>query len=229
MLKALVLIITASLAAKTSGEDWTCHWRAAKMSTKEAVRFLQRCTSGGRQQQRENMLLSHPAHHDPPYLFSPWPCPFPAVTPGKHFFPWLFTSKHIPLHRILRFLVFFSISLVFNQYFPLNFSPPCFVSSCLITPLFFAASSPVLHLSPRESSYLRDIKGRSAFLSHCSSQARGSSRLDQVPSREDPLSRTTLYLAQRVWISTRTHEESCHMMGCIDKMWGTYIYIPGGK
>ena len=152
MLKALVLIITAGLAAKMSGEDWTCQQERA---TKEDVRFLARCTNGGRQQQRENMLLSHPSHPDPPHLFSPWPCP--AISPEKLFFPWLLTSKYIPPEH----------SLVFNQYFPLNCFLPCFVSSLLIPPIFLAASSPVLHLFSSESSYLRDIKGRCAFLSHC--------------------------------------------------------------
>lgn len=56
----------------------------------------------------------------PSYLFPPWPCPFPAVTPGKYFFPWLLTSKYIPPHYILLFLVFFTISPAFNQYFPLT-------------------------------------------------------------------------------------------------------------
>lgn len=104
-----------------------------------------------------------------PHLFSPWPCPFPAVTPGKHFFPWLLASKYIPPHYILHFLVFFTVSLVFNQYFALNFFPPCFVSSCLIKPIFFAASSPVLHLSSSESSYQRHK--RQVYLPLCSSQA----------------------------------------------------------
>lgn len=169
MLKALVLILTAGLAAKMSGEEWT-RWRAARMSTKEVVRFLQWRTSGGQQKQRENMLLSHPTHHNPPLPFLSMTLPISCCYSREAVLSLAFNFKVYTPRHILSFLVCFTISLLFNQYFPFNLVPPCFVGSSLIPPIFFSASSPTLHLFSSESCYLRDMKGTYVFLSRCSSQ-----------------------------------------------------------
>lgn len=172
------------------------------------------------------MLLSHPAHHDPLLRFPAMTLPIPCCYSREVFLSLAVNFKvytpalHSPLFSILHHLSGVQSIL------PLNFFPPCFVSSGLLTPIFFAASSPALHLSSRESSYLRDIKGRSAFLSHCGSRAYFTPRPNTLKTGSSLMHRTlsgaaSLDFSKNAW--GKVSHDGIHRQNVGN------VYIPGGK